>query len=100
MEKENNCRFPFEDEKGWRTHLDTQGYVVIANWVSREVCEQYVQDFWGIMETLADGTLDRKDPGTHILGKNYPPVLHGGMIQYIGHSRPQWELRKMAIPLF
>ena len=35
MEKENNCRFPFEDEKGWRTHLDTQGYVVIANWVPR-----------------------------------------------------------------
>lgn len=22
------------------------------------------------------------------------------MIQYIGHSKPQWELRKKAIPLF
>lgn len=52
------------------------------------------------MEVLADGKLDRKDPETHVLGKNYPPVLHGGMIQYIGHSRPQWELRKRALPLF
>ena len=52
------------------------------------------------METLADGTLDRNDPKTQVLSKNYPPVLHGGMIQYIGHSRPQWELRKKAIPLF
>jgi hypothetical protein len=52
------------------------------------------------METLADGELDRNKPETHVLSKNYPPVLHGGMIQYIGHSRPQWELRKKAIPLF
>lgn len=42
------------------------------------------------MEKMADGTLDRNDLSTQILGKNYPPVLHGGMIQYIGHSKPQW----------
>ena len=42
------------------------------------------------MEKLANGALDRNDPSTQILGKNYPPVLHGGMIQYIGHSKPQW----------
>ena len=52
------------------------------------------------MEILADGTLNRKDPTTQVLSKNYPPVLHEGMIQYVGHSRPQWELRKRAIPLF
>ena len=42
------------------------------------------------MEKLANGALDRNDPSTQILGRNYPPVLHGGMIQYIGHSKPQW----------
>ena len=52
------------------------------------------------MEVLADGTLDRNDPNTQVLSKNYPPVMHGGMIQYIGHSKPQWDLRKRAIPLF
>ena len=59
-----------------------------------------MQDFWGIMEVLADGTLDRNDPATQVLSKNYPPVMHGGMIQYIGHSKPQWELRKRAVSLF
>lgn len=73
---------------------------MIANWLTKEECHKYVQDFWDVMEVLADGTLDRKDPTTQILGKNYPPVLHGGMIQYIGHSKPQWELRKRAIPIF
>ena len=27
---------------------------------------------------LAGGRLDRSDPKTQVLGKNYPPVLHGG----------------------
>jgi hypothetical protein len=52
------------------------------------------------METLADGKLDRNDPKTQVLSKNYPPVLHGGMIQYVGHSRAQWELRKLCQPIF
>lgn len=73
---------------------------MIANWLNNEVCEKYVDQFWGIMETLADGTLDRNKVETQKLGKNYPPVLHGGMIQYIGHSKPQWELRKLCKPLF
>ena len=103
MEKEEvvgNYRFPFEDEKGWKEHLEREGFVVIANWIPKADCEKYVQDFWGIMETLADGTLDRNDPTTQVLSKNYPPVMHGGMIQYIGHSKPQWDLRKRAVPLF
>jgi hypothetical protein len=52
------------------------------------------------MELLADGTLNRKDPQTQVLSKNYPPVLHGGMIQYVGHSKSQWELRQLSRPLF
>ena len=100
MQKEESYRFKFEDEAGWRKHLEDQGFVVIAEWIPREDCREYVQQFWGIMETLSDGTLDRNKPETHVLGKNYPPVLHGGMIQYIGHSRPQWDLRKRAKPLF
>ena len=52
------------------------------------------------MEKLARGRLDRNDVSTQILGKNYPSVLHGGMIQYLAHSRPQWELRKLCKPLF
>jgi len=42
------------------------------------------------METLSDGKLDRNDLKTQILAKNYPVVLHGGMIQYIAHTKSQW----------
>jgi hypothetical protein len=52
------------------------------------------------MELLADGSLDRNKPETQVLGKNYPSGMHGGMIQYIGHSRPQWEIRRLCKPLF
>ncbi len=52
------------------------------------------------MEYLSDGKLNKNDKSTQKLGKNYPVVLHGGMIQYIGHSKPQWELRKLCKPLF
>jgi hypothetical protein len=45
------------------------------------------------METLSRGKINRQDKQTRSLKDNYPPLLHGGMIQYIGHSKPQWELR-------
>ena len=73
---------------------------MIANWLDEDLCEKYVQEFWDIMEFLSDGMLDRNDLSTQKLGKNYPSVLHGGMIQYIGHSKPQWELRKLCKPIF
>ena len=37
---------------------------------------------------------------THSKDENYPPLLHGGMIQYIGHSQVQWDLRKRCKPIF
>jgi len=52
------------------------------------------------MEKLSLGKLDRNDPNTQELSKCYPPVLHGGMIQYVGHSQVQWDLRKQAKPIF
>lgn len=93
-------RFSFKEEAAWRNCLKEQGFAVITDWLSREECDHYVQKFWDIMEILADGTLDRKDKETQILSKNYPPVLHGGMIQYVGHSQIQWDLRKKTRPIF
>jgi hypothetical protein len=59
---------------------------VIAKYLASEICEKYINDFWTIMETLSEGKLDRNDAKTQILAKNYPVVLHGGMIQYIAHT--------------
>jgi hypothetical protein len=52
------------------------------------------------METLSQGKLDRNEPKTQNLAKNYPVVLHGGMIQYIAHLKSQWELRTICKPIF
>lgn len=42
------------------------------------------------MQKLARGKLNKNDLTTHSDQNNYPPLLHGGMLQYIGHSKPQW----------
>ena len=47
--EDNNCRFHFQDEAAWRSHLEKEGYVVISNWIPREECAKYVEDFWDIM---------------------------------------------------
>ena len=73
---------------------------MIANWLDEDTCSHFVNEFWGIMEKLSEGRLKKDDISTHTLSKNYPPNLHGGMIQYIGHSQPQWELRKLCKPIF
>ena len=43
MEKEETYRFRFEDEQGWRQHLDEKGFVIIAEWIPRADCQEYVQ---------------------------------------------------------
>ena len=55
---------------------------------------------WDIMEILSQGKLQKDKPETHGVDENYPPLLHGGMIQYIGHSQTQWNLRLRCKPLF
>ena len=80
--------------------MKENGFVVVANYLTGEACEKYVDEFWGIMERLSEEKLDRNDPATQTLAKNYPVVLHGGMIQYIAHYRPQWELRTLCKPIF
>jgi hypothetical protein len=93
-------RFDFSDSENWKAYLKENGFVVIKNYLSQETCSEFIDSFWALMETLAEGRLDRNDPSTQVLGKNYPPVLHGGMIQYVGHSEPQWKLRTLCKPIF
>lgn len=52
------------------------------------------------MEILSEGKLDRNNKETYGVNEYYPPVLHGGMIQYVGHSPAQWDLRQKCKPIF
>jgi ectoine hydroxylase-related dioxygenase (phytanoyl-CoA dioxygenase family) len=73
---------------------------VIANYLPEKECQEYLSRTWDLMEHLAEGKLKRNDLSTQKLSNCYPPVLHGGMIQYVGHSQLQWDLRKRCKPIF
>lgn len=90
--------FLLEDEAGWRGFLAREGYVVIRQAVSRARAEAHLQAMWGLMEAL--GTVRRDRPESWRRAGSWPPMLHGGMIQYMGHTAPQWEARGDCAALF
>ena len=93
-------RIPFEEEAQWKKYLQENGFVVIANYVNEEKCKEYVDKFWSFLEILSENKLNKNDPETHGKNQNYPPLPFGGLVQYVGYSQPQWELRKHCKPLF
>lgn len=93
-------RFPLEEEDKWKEYLKEYGFVVIANYLTPEECQAQVDEIWKIMEVLSEGKLKKNSKETHKHDQNYPPLLHGGMIQYVGHSKVQWDLRKRCKPIF
>lgn len=76
--------------------LKENGYYVIKSYISEEEADKYALEFEDIIKQLSLGKLDN-DWRT---AANYPPNLHGGMIQYIGFSKPQNELRYRCADIF
>lgn len=90
-------RFAF-DHPGWPTFLDEHGFVVIRAVVGDAA--NYVAGLWDVVEALAGRGLDRRVAATQRIGRNWPAMIHGGMIQYVGHSAAQWQLRERVAPAF
>lgn len=90
-------RFALE-HPGWPAFLDAHGFVVLRRVVAD--APAFVDAFWGLLEALSDAGLDRNAPATQQHGRAWPSMLHGGMIQYIGHSAAQWALRERCAPAF
>lgn len=100
-EKEwDDYRIPFAEAERWKAYLKKHGFVVVSDYLQRQECEHYVGRFWTVMEHLSEGRLQRKDEATHGNADNYPFNLHGGMVQYVGHSAVQWDLRKKCKPIY
>ncbi|MEC9440079.1 MAG: phytanoyl-CoA dioxygenase family protein [Myxococcota bacterium] len=91
-------RFDREDVEGWRGHLNERGYVVVAGALTPEQTSDGLDAIWALMEALGD--VDREDPETLSPSANWPPMLHGGMIQYLGHTSLQWQMRELCAPIF
>jgi len=91
---------PYTNYEEWKRFLEENGYVVVSSVISKTDCEKYVNEMWKLMEILSDGKVKQKDKNTWTLSKNYPFMLHGGMIQYLGHTQFQWDLREACSEIF
>lgn len=90
-------RFGLDDPR-WPAFLDAHGFAVVGGLVPDAA--PYEAGLWAIVEGLSGERLRRADPATVRRSASWPFMLHGGMIQYLGHSRLQWELRERCAPLF
>jgi len=91
-------RFSLEDRQQWVHFLHENGYVVVKDVLDSAQVTAAMDDLWTLMEAL--GTVRRDQPATHVRSGNWPPMLHGGMIQYLGHTPLQWRLRELCAPVF
>jgi ectoine hydroxylase-related dioxygenase (phytanoyl-CoA dioxygenase family) len=85
------------DNPGWPAFLEAQGFVVLRRVVPD--APDFVAALWDLVEALGDG-LDRRVAATQRRGRAWPTMLHGGMIQYVGHTAAQWALRERVAPAF
>ena len=93
-------RFEFSNFNGWKQFLEENGYVVVSSIISKTESDKYLTEMWKSIEVLSEGKVSSKLKTSWILAKNYPFMLHGGMIQYVGHTQFQWELRENCSELF
>jgi hypothetical protein len=84
----------------WKGFLYENGFVVISNVVAGDSAAKYVQRLWLDIEELSDGKVNQCDMKSRTKASNYPFMMHGGMIQYLGHSQLQWDIREICAPVF
>ena len=93
-------RFEFSNLEGWKKFLEENGYVVVSSLLTRIESDKYLNEIWKTIEILSEGKVSLKNKNSWVLGKNYPFMLHGGMIQYLGHTQFQWDLRQIFSELY
>ena len=95
--KTTSYRFDFQETEAWLKHLHEKGFVVVGNVVNQEDCLRIIEEMKECLQKMSPLLTDEK---SWTVKENYPFLLHGGMIKYVGHSKFQWELREKAAPLF
>ncbi len=96
-------RIPLDEVDRWSSFLHTHGYAVVADVLDPAQVSAAVDALWSISEAMApeDGSgVRRDDPRTWRRASSWPYGLHGGMVQYLGHTPIQWRLREQCAPVF
>lgn len=95
--KTPDYRFDFKNSDDWIAHLKEKGFAVVGGVISQQDCDRIVLEMKSCLKKFSPQLTDEK---SWTVGKNYPFMLHGGMVQYVGHAKFQWELREKAAPVF
>ena len=90
-------RFEMANSQAWLNHLQERGFVVVGGIASEDDCKRIVTEMRDCLQKFSPALQDDK---SWTLAKNYPFMLHGGMVQYVAHTKFQWELREKAAPVF
>jgi hypothetical protein len=92
-------RFNLEDVEKWKAFLEEHGYVSVSNVLTLETSKSSVEEIRKVLAKLSPN-LSLDDDSTWAKSENYPFLLHGGMNQYIGHTKFQWDLREQLTRVF
>lgn len=92
-------RFKFENVDQWKSYLQEHGFVAVSNVLSDTTSKKAVDDMKKVLIKLSP-KLSLEDDSTWTKEENYPFLLHGGMVQYIGHTKFQWDLREEVSKVF
>lgn len=93
-------RIPLENSSEWKKHLEEEGFVVLSGVISQERAQYYILEMLKCLKVLSENRLDIENPKSWSKGKSFPYMLHGGMVQYVGHSQFQWDLREEVSEVF
>lgn len=92
-------RFDYSDISSWSSYLQENGYVVIGNVISQEDCNSTLKNMRETISSMPNSKLSLDDEASWADSSNYP--FKGiNMIQWIGHSKFQWEMRERLAKLF
>jgi len=94
----NRYRFAFDDTDHWLPFLMENGFVVVSNVVNEADCQKALKDMKECFKNLSPLLTD--DEETWTKDENWPFLLHGGMVQYVGHSNFQWDMREKTAKVF
>jgi hypothetical protein len=92
-------RIPFKNTEQWKNYLKKNGFVVISEYLSKEKSAAYYDQMLLVLEILSQNKFKKDDLKTWTKSSNLPYMPHG-MIQYIGHSQFQWDLREDCSDIF